>query len=44
MTQEMKKQTGAEPGQTQLKLEFDLIEQVMTGRDRSGQGSTGQDI
>ena len=44
VTQEMKKQAGAELGQAQLKLELELIEQVMTGRDRSGQGSTGQDI
>ena len=44
VTQEMKKQAGAELGQAQLKLELDLIEQVMTGRDRSGQGWTGQDI
>ena len=34
VTQEMKKQAGAELGQAQLKLELDLIEQVMTGRDR----------
>ena len=43
VTQEMKKQAGAELGQAQLKLELDLIEQVMTGRDRSGQGRTGLD-
>ena len=44
VTQEMKKQAGAELGQAQLKLELDLIEQVMTGRDRLGQGWTGRDM
>ena len=44
VTQEMKKQPGTELGQAQLKLELDLIEQVMTGRDRLGQGWTGQDM
>ena len=39
----MKKQAGAELGQAQLKLELDLIEQVMTGQDRSGQVRTGLD-
>ena len=44
VTQEMKKQAGAELGQAQLKLELDLIEQVITGWDRSGLGWPGLDI
>ena len=40
----MKKQAGAELGQAQLKLELDLLEEVMTDRDRSGQGWTGRDM
>ena len=44
VTQEMKKQAGAELGQAQLKLELDWIEQVMTGRDRLGQGWIGRDM